>query len=220
MDGIRYIWGVDLGEVRDPSAVAVISRTFRDRRWWYVLGGLWQPGPEDVAPFRAPGGDFYEGLQGWLCNMQAPHLPHGARVPYLGHSWMCVDGTGPGRDATIRFLRGRLARTVKLTPFQIRRSEDVAARQKPTGFYLTSRKDLIVTLDSVRDAGRLAFVDGLPLQRLLDKQLSDFRIKESPEDGMKRSDHDDLAMALAMAVTLAERITQVGPGGLTPVRYE
>jgi len=220
VDGIRYVWGVDLGEVRDPSAIAVISRTYRDGRWWYVLGGLWQPGPDDVAPFRNPGGDFYEGLQGWLCQWHTPLYPPGARVPYAGHSLMCVDGTGPGRDATYRFLRGRLARTVRLIPFQIRRSDDVTAKQKDNGWYQTSRKDLIVTLESVRDSGRLAFVDGLPMQKLLEKQLSQFRIRESADDGMKRADHDDLAMALAMAVTLAERITQVGPGGLVPVRYE
>jgi len=218
MDGIRYVWGVDLGYVRDPTAVAVISRTYRDGRWWYVLGGLWQITEGDLDVQQ--GADFYESLSSWLCAMQTPTRPVGARVPYLGHSLMAVDGTGPGRDATFRFLRGRLAKTVRLVPVQIRASSDAAGKQGADGWFRTSRKDLIVTLDSVSDAGRLSFVGGLEHQRELDKQLINFRIKETVDDGFKRDDHDDMAVALAMAVTLAERLTQVAPGGLVSVRYQ
>lgn len=217
MESVRYVWGVDLGYVRDPTAVAVISRTFRDRRWWYVLGALWQLKEGDIDARQ--GVDFYEALSGWLCGMQSPVHPPGARVPYLGHSLLAVDGTGPGRDATFRFLRGRLAKTVRMVPVQIRASSDAVGKQGDDGWFRTSRKDLVVTLDSVSESGRLSFVGGLQHQKELEKQLVNFRIKESADDGFKRDDHDDLAVALALAVTLAERLTQVAPGGLVPVRY-
>ena len=220
MKNIRYVWGVDLGEVRDPTAVAVISREYRQRTWWYVLGGLWQPSPDDVAQFRRPGADFYEGLQGWLCNHFDTREPRGARIQYAGNSALGLDGTGPGRDATVRFLRGRLSQVVRMVPFLIRPGDRVNSKQGENGFLSVTRKDLIVTLESVRDSGRLAYVEGLELESALNKELENFRIKETPDDGLTRNDHDDLAVALAIAVTLAERMAGVGPGGLVSVRYE
>lgn len=221
MQASRYIWGVDLGEIRDPSAVAVVERAVVNNRWYYDLGALWQPGAEDVASFRRPGADFYEALQAWILHWQSPTFPRGARFPYLGNSTLFVDGTGPGRDAAYRFLRGRLAREMPMKPIVIRPG-NVRGKQSDNGWYMTSRQDLVGTLDSVRDSGRLSMsLTQTPLMRpRIEAQLSKFAADERKEVDLKRSDHDDLAMALAIAVTLAEAWAGCGPGGMVSLRHE
>lgn len=218
-----FIFGVDLGEVRDFSAVSAMRVRIDPvtRKPHYVLGLLERhngANKEGLSRYAMPGRDFYELLGAHLlAQVDDP------RLPYHKRSSLAVDGTGSGREAVKRFLRGRLSRVVPLFPLQIRR-EETRDGQRDSGFIQVSRKTLLTTLALVMDSGRFTAVEGLDLWRDFKNESTAARIKEprggDPTAGPRLTKHDDLAFSVGMGVWIIERISQQGVGGYVPVRYQ
>ncbi len=216
-----YLWGIDLGEVRDYTGVAVVRARLQKGKPYYTLGVLerYNGGARGILQtYAKPGLDFYELLSAHL----VAQLDDEAK-PYRGQSALVVDGTGSGREATIRFLRGRLARIAPIYPLQIRPGELLGARQRDSGFIQVTRKDLLGTLAAVLDSGRLAAIDGLEAWPELRAEMLSVRLKEprsgAADAGPRLAKNDDLALALAMCVWAGDQMARQGTGGYVPVRY-
>ncbi len=228
-----YVWSADLGEVKDYTAIAALkvervrrpgdSRSFDAAHPFYTLGVLKRFNAADRGELQAhaiPGLDFYETLGRFLlATFRNPDKP------YHENSCLIVDGTGSGRDATVRFLRGELSRTVPIFPLQIRSGETTSA-QRRSGFIQVGRREVLTALHSVMDSRRLAAVAGLDLWPLLQKELLAVRYKEPRKDGVKPDDnprvsaHDDLALSIAQAIWVTEKRATAGVGGgVFPVKW-
>ena len=198
-------------------------RSFDAAHPFYTLGVLKRFNAADrgeLVNHHIPGLDFYETLGRFLLATF-----RNAEKPYKGNSCLVVDGTGSGRDATTRFLRGELSRTVPIFPLQIRSGETTAGQHR-SGFIQVGRREVLTCLHSVLDSRRLVAVAGLDLWPMLQKELLSVRYKEPRKDGQKPDDnprlsaHDDLALSIAQAVWIVEkRATSGVAGGVFPVRW-
>lgn len=223
-----FIFGVDLGEVRDFTGIAALRVRFDQvrKKPEYMLGVLERHNAahkEGLAAHAMPGRDFYEIVGAHLlAQVDDPRLPYHQSITGVPPA-IAVDGTGSGREAAMRFLRGRLSRVASLFPIQIRPG-DVKSGQRESGFIQVSRRDLLTTLACVLDAGRFRHVDGLPLWKDFERESLSAEIKETrgrvdPSAGPRLAKNDDLVFAVGMPVFVCERLAQQGLGGYVPVRY-
>ena len=228
---IHYIFGLDLGRVRDPSALCVLQRIKPEQPGplRYRLGVLEtysESEPGIVAQCPLKNVDFYERLGWHICRMLASRDVPSPRIPFAGYSAVAVDGTGPGRNATLRFAGSEMDRLAKpLQGFVIRSGISLSSHESRGGFHAVTRIELLTTAQCAMDAKRIEFVKGLPLRKELDKQLGtvDFNPHANdPAAGATRPlVHDDLVMALALAVYLGDYLgTADTSGGVRDLRWE
>jgi len=78
------------------------------------------------------------------------------------------------------------------------------------GDHTVPKIDLVGAIQSTLQSRRLKFADDLPLVPILEKELEAFRTKVTSDrnetfGAWRESDHDDLVLALALAVWFGER---------------
>jgi len=186
---LQTVIGLDLGQVSDYTALAVVRANGKDskgRPVWAV------PHLE-----RWPLGTSYPDIVAAVSTL----------VRSLDQPALVIDATGVGRAVADLFREADLSvdDLVAVTIVCGHRTSRLAG-----GEIHVPKKDLVGAVQSVLQSRRLKIARSLPLAPTLTQELSTFRVKinvasatESFEAWRER-DHDDLVLAVALAVHYAE----------------
>ncbi len=188
-----FIAGLDLGQVNDPSALAILERP-RIRRFT-------APAPVYAARFlhRFPLGISYPDIIAGVRDILTRPALHECEV------FVAIDQTGCGRaicDLLRPIFPGMAAVTI---------TGGEQASFGPTGFNVPKR-ELAGIVQLLLQTRRLLVAQGLPQAQQLRHELQNFRIKINIATGnesfeaWREKDHDDLVLAVAMAAWLGEQI--------------
>lgn len=197
-----FFVGLDLGQARDYTAVAVLerTRTFGPKE---LQRGQWER-PEIKADRRYT-----------LRFLERPALgtPYPAIAERVGvilsspalsnRSHLVVDATGVGRPV-VDLLRG-----AGLSPFAVTITGGTAVGWGD-GEASVPKRDLVLTLQVLFQSERLKVADGLDLASVFIKELLEFKVKISISghdsyEALREGTHDDLVLAVAMAAWWGER---------------
>jgi len=185
---VQYYVGLDLGQVQDYTALAVLE---------------WLPNEYSYAVRhlrRFPLGTPYPRI----CDeVRALVL----RPPLVGRVQLVVDATGVGRPVLDIFRKAQLGHGV--IAISIHGGDNVSREPAVSGFRVPKR-DLVSNLQLLFQARRLKISKDLPEAEILVQELRSFRVQitESGNDtyGVWRSgEHDDLVLAVSLAAWLGER---------------
>jgi len=191
-DSVSHIIGLDIGKNADPSALVVAER----RQWPGMVdyeirhAKRWKLG----TPYTAPPG--------------TPNVTDDVltllRSGMLLRPVLVVDATGVGA-AVVDLLRWKV--DCQFRPVVITGGEN-SRRDGKTGNTHVPKKDLAGVLQAALGTRRLQFAGGLALLETIKKELAAFRIRvtKSANEAFEAAagSHDDLVLALAMAVWLGE----------------
>jgi hypothetical protein len=220
---MEYFAGLDLGQTRDYTAIAVVSfddirkEAVRLAEELYRLGGrrvsedeLPEPRLEVVHLERMPLGTSYPNVvQRVRALMETP--------PLKGNAELVVDATGVGA-AVVEMLRetGLWFRSVLIT------AGDKEVREGTT--YRVPKRDLIAAPQVLLQSRKLKIAAALPEAETLVEEFQNFRyeITRSGNDtyaAWREGDHDDLVLAVALAVWMAQKSSPPSPSYPTPGIY-
>ena len=195
--GRDFIIGVDLGQARDYTAIAVLER-FEELtgeaakgRWltrvWYEMPHLERP----------PLGTSYPAIIGRLKEL-ITRLPKHKRLKVL------VDRTGCGRPVV------DLMRQEKLSVIPITITAGGSVTGGVYGGYNVPKRELVSNLAIQFQSDRLKIAKALPEAAQLVEELQNFKMKitlagNDTYEAWRESDHDDLVLAAAMAAWYGEK---------------
>lgn len=201
----RYFVGLDIGQAKDPTALAVLERPLvlatdppEKRRPGYQLRHL----------KRFHLGTPYTAIVDAVVELlRAPPLRCDSDRAILGPQ-LVVDATGCGRPV-VDMLADRL--TGKVT-CQMRPVTITGGAVATTGVYGTNvpKRELAGVLQVLLQARRLQIASSLPDAAVLVRELENFRVKISVSahetyEAWREGDHDDLVLAVALAAWVGEK---------------
>jgi hypothetical protein len=188
--------GLDLGQAQDPTALCVVEKTVRPR--------------SDEPPCyscrhleRFELGTPYPDVVAAVVKLLGQETPRGDR-PLCGAP-LVADATGVGAAVCDLFARepavAQLVRVV-ITAGTTAHYAD--------GQWHCPKKELVAALQVLLQGGRLKVARELTLAEVLVKELLNFKVKVTASanetyEAWREGDHDDLVLALAVAVWFAER---------------
>ncbi len=185
-----YFSGLDLGQAQDHSALVVLERGET-------------PDPDRGGGATANRFDVRH-IHRWQLG-----TPYPAVITDL-HAWfsgsplhgtaLVVDATGVGRAVVDMIESSGLSADVR--PYTI------TAGFRP-GVGTVPKKDLVFAVVAALQTRRLRFAEGLALRPVLEKELETFRATVTPGRNetfaaWREKDHDDLVLALALALWYGE----------------
>jgi hypothetical protein len=187
-DPVYYV-GLDLGQVSDHTALAVLERLLDDGA------------PRTEATYglrhleRMALGTSYPAIVRDVGDLMT-RLPQGATL--------VADATGVGR-AVIDLLRAAKLRPV---PVVVHAGQQTTVDDR--GYKRVPKRELVGTTQVALQQGRLKFAAVLPLVGTLKEELQNFKIKitEAGNDtyeAWREGQHDDLVFALCLACWHSER---------------
>jgi len=187
MQRTSYFTGLDLGQQQDPTALVIVEQK---------SGSAANSSPEYAVrhlrrwPLGTPYPTIVEVLQTLF-----------TRGPTLLNSTLVIDATGVGLAVVDMVTAANLPIVVK--PLTI------TSGQNP-GDGTVPKKDLVGAVQAVLQTRRLRIAKGLQLAEALTKELEMFRVtvtaaRNETFASWRERDHDDLVLALALAVWYGER---------------
>jgi hypothetical protein len=187
----RHLFGLDLGQAQEYTALAVAQQTMQTGGWRPVF----------TYAFRH--------LQRWPLGTSYPQLR--AEVTGLLQkapgAELVVDATGCGRAVLDMFRYADLS--VPVRPVTITAGSEVMPADH--GGWRVPKRDLVSAVQAALQTKRLKIASVLPETATLMRELQTFRAKvnvaidkESFEDWRERN-HDDLVLAVALAVWCVEQ---------------
>jgi hypothetical protein len=194
---IKYFTGLDLGQAKDYTAVAVLERTtLPDPKWagrklhHYAVRHL----------ERLPLGTPYPDVCTRLGRLFAS--------PPLTDSSLAVDYTGVGRPVLDMLRRAQIQ--AKLRPVTI----TGGSKPKLDGGWHVPKKDLVGTLQVLLQSRRLRVAPTLPEAPTLVQELTTFQVKITPAanetfGAWREGAHDDLVLAVAVAAWEGEHFREI-----------
>jgi hypothetical protein len=173
---------LDLGQAADYSALAIIEDTADHLDLRHLT--RW--------PLRTPYPRIAEDVRELL-----------ARPQLRGHTDLIVDGTGVGRPVTDLLAGAGLSPI----PVSITGGDKVSSDR---GWWSVPKRDLVSSVAVGLETGRLRIAAGLTYGPVLKQELESFRAKISLSghdsyEAWRERDHDDLVLAVALAVWWAGR---------------
>jgi hypothetical protein len=205
----RFYVGLDLGQRRDHSAVALVEKLERVRPW----------GPPEFEAFlvrhleRMPLGTTYPQVVERVCAMVGI-------VGRFGACELVLDATGVGAPV-VDMLR-REGPSCDISSVTITGGEkETGGPGYGGGQYNVPKKDLIVSVQLALEKGELRIAQSLREADALVEELVSVR-KTAREGGRERvgaeraGEHDDLVIALALACWKGRRVVKMN--NLGPVR--
>ena len=195
--GRDFIIGVDLGQARDYTAIAVLERI--EELTGEAAHSRWLTQVRYEMPHleRPPLGTSYPAIIARLKDLIA-------RLPAHERLKIVVDRTGVGRPV-VDLMR---AAKLKIIPITITGSGKVSGGA--FGGYNVPKKELVSNLVIVFQADRLKIARALPEAPVLVEELQNFKLKittagNDTYEAWRESDHDDLVLAAAMAAWYGEK---------------
>jgi hypothetical protein len=133
--------------------------------------------------------------------------------PLKGHCQLVVDKTGVGRPLVEMLRQERIA--CRIIPVVITAGHQATVSEDNWEWHVP-KKELVTSLQLVLQGRRLKIAKSLPFAAILGKELANFKVKITASanetfEAWREGDHDDLVLATAMAVWLAEREPRWGP---------
>jgi hypothetical protein len=193
--------GVDLGQSSDPTAIAVVKRIEFDSCGLPNKPSIFQVGFLERAPLRTP----YPAIVGRVGGL----LSH---PTVAGNIELTIDQTGVGGPVADMFRAAGL----EFTGVVITGGQTEANPEKNT--WHVPKLKLISHLQALLHEGRLQIQKNLAEAETLVRELQDFRVQYSDSGFMtfnaRQGKHDDLVLALAIAVWKAMRPPAAAEGWL------
>jgi hypothetical protein len=183
-----FFAGVDLGQKRDPTALAVVERGEAD--------GVLRLRHLERMPLGLPYTEVVERLRGRLRSRQLSG----------GERHVVVDGMGVG-SAVVDLLRREDLRS-ELWPVTI----TAGGRERyADGYFRVPKRKLIVGLEVLLEQGRLLIAEGMRDGAALVNEMAEMRVKRTGSAretyGVWRiGKHDDLVLAVALACWGVRRV--------------
>ena len=188
---MKYLAGLDLGQAQDYSALAICDYDERLGRG------------ETVYAFRYlhrwPLGTSYPAIVADIPQILV-HLPPRSVA-------LAVDATGVGRGVYDLFASANLVTAA----IQLHGGHQVTYDR---GYWNVPKRDIVAAVQVALQTGRLKIAKALELAATLKQELLDFRYKLDPATAhdsyaaWREKDHDDLVLAVALAVWWGERQAQ------------
>ena len=192
-----FIIGVDLGQARDYTAIAIFERI--EKLTGKAEKGRWTTQVRYELPHleRPPLGTSYPAIIERLIDLIA-RLPAHQRLSIL------VDRTGCGRPVVDLMRREKL----RVIPITITFGGSVSGSMFSS--YNVPKRDLVSNLAILLQSGRLKIAKVLPEASELVDELQNFKMKITPAgndtyEAWRESDHDDLVLASAIACWYGEK---------------
>jgi hypothetical protein len=187
----EYFTGLDVGQTRDPSALAVVE--------WAEQAGGWdavQYAHQKTTSLRLR---YLERIE--LGTPYPELVERAGRVACSrameGRRHLVVDATGVGRPIVDLLRMRRLG--CQLWPVIITSAHGVGWSG---GCYTVPKRDLIVGLQVLVQRGRLQAAKGMKEWPALLKEMTEMRVEASgtrERFGAREGAHDDLVLAVALA---------------------
>jgi len=194
-----YLVGLDLGQAQDSSALVIVEQLYTPpAQPTYAVRHLhrWELGTSYPAIVRA--------LDATL-----------GRPPLVGRSTLLVDKTGVGA-AVVDQIRQTGLECLGVSVHGGDATAHVGMNWR------VPKRDLVAAVQVTLQGARLQFAEALPLTSVLTSELLNFKVTIDPQtahdsySAWRERDHDDLVLALALAVWWGERETLARlPRGLT-----
>jgi hypothetical protein len=195
---IRYFSGLDLAQVAEHTALAVLEQTSV---------------PDPDAALRKVKHYAVRHLERFPLGTPFPAICQRLQAlfaaPPLAHSVLAVDQTAVG-EPVVRLLR-RARLSVSIRPLTVTGGHQ--AQSKEDGGWLVPKNELVSTLQLLLQSRRLKVAPSLPEAQTLVRELQGFRVKtilssndtlESWRDGP----HDDLVLSVAIAAWQSEHLRE------------
>jgi hypothetical protein len=190
MDG-NFVIGVDLGQVYDYSALAVVERLVK------LTIHPFEPAiTEDHHHVRY--------LKRWQHGTKYEQVvaDTGALMVRAGlqDAVVVIDGTGVGREVALLFDQAyRVGRLGHYWPVAY-----IITGGREVTHELVPKRELVGKMQTLLQGERFKVADALELAPLLKKELENFRIKTLPTghdsyESAREGDHDDIVIAAALA---------------------
>lgn len=190
----EYFLGLDLGQASDWSALAILERSARPIAETPQGKGVWSCACRGLK--RWPLGTPYTAIVDDMAKL--------VQKPPLRHARLIIDATGVGRPVVDMFVKSRLP--VKIVPAMITAGNKESYQDS---FYHVAKVVLISTVVVHLQERRLRFARALPETPTLIKELQNYRVKVTPAANetfsAREGEHDDLVLALALALWDADR---------------
>ncbi len=205
----EFYVGLDLGKRQDHTALAVVERATDERLRMDWVAWMRKPEREERLGLRWVGrlrlGTTYPAVVRWVRETTE-------RLAAEGDCTLVVDATGVGGPVVDLLREARLR--CGLTPVMITGG---AGWRRGNGVWNVARGELLSGLRVMLETGELRVAAGMKDGELLKRELMALRERRGKvESG---SEHDDLAMAAALACWWARRRDWVRPepGAYLPV---
>ncbi len=195
--GRDFIFGVDLGQAKDYTAIVVLER-FEELTGEAAKGQWLKQVRYEISHLERPSlGTPYPAIIGKLKELIAG-LPDYERLKIV------VDRTGVGRPVVDLMRENQLP----IIPVTITTGTSVTGGALVG--YNVPKRDLVSNLAILLQADRLKISNALPGAAQLVKELQSFKMKitlagNETYEAWRESDHDDLVIATAMACWYGER---------------
>ena len=198
----RLLLGLDLGQMGDPTALAVLERDM------VLVGHKLEPRFVvrflERVPLRTPYPTIVRGVKTRLLELREPCM-------------LVVDQTGVGRPVVDLFRETTLTPGHKMTPVGI--TITAGKKIKPTerwDEWHVPKRDMILCLQVTIQQQRLVMPRTLPEGETLIKEAENFSYKLSQAGNdlygaWREGQHDDLLLAVAIAVWWGTKVAPVQP---------
>jgi hypothetical protein len=186
----KFFSGLDLGQAQDYSALAVVER-------------IAEPDPERAGKFVYRFDVRH--MHRWALGTPYPRVVSDVGAwfarPPLAKSALAVDQTGVGRAVLDLFRASGVGATLR--PLTITGGEGGKGTT-------VAKKNLVGALQVPLQTRRIRIPASLPLASELATELEAFRVKVTASrneafEAWRERDHDDMVVALALALYLAQR---------------
>lgn len=195
----NFVIGVDLGQIYDYSALAVVER-------------LEDTGYADLAGITLRDHHHVRHIHRWDHGTEYDDVVKdvGAmmRRGGLAEAVVVIDGTGVGRTVTRLFDQAfRLGKLGKYWPkaYTITGQREVLKDTVP-------KRELVGKMQTLLQSGRLRIADELQWSEVLRKEMQAFTVKTSKTgqdtyEAARERDHDDIVLAVALACWYRHNLT-------------
>jgi hypothetical protein len=188
----QYFLGLDLGQARDPSALAVVERVELVGEWDAVRFAHWREIELRLRRLeRLPLGIRYPEIEDWVRGVVAT-------LAQEGECELLVDATGVGRPVVDHLRAGGVGcriRAVTVTGGQAEKSEG--------GYDYVPKKDLMAGLRVLLEYNELKIARVMRYVEEFKKEMADMRVKvtlagNEQYGAWRDGEHDDLVFAVAL----------------------
>jgi hypothetical protein len=193
---MNYILGLDLGQIADFTALAILERQQAARVW--AVRHL------ERTPLQTPYQDIVKHVKRLV-----------SRWPLQGDCSLAFDETGVGKPVGDYLRKERIGCPIYGITLH---GGDAVTRGAVAYSFRVPKRDIVSAVQLLLQQRRLKIARRLRFAEILLKEMANFRVQVSLEtahdsySAWRSGDHDDLVLAVGLACWLGERFSALPPG--------